>query len=207
MSTEKPVNITIYKENKESIDSSNNRTEAYIILANEELNNKNRYLIKEISELTAEKDSLEEENEKLEKSSTYQRGLLHNLSELNKLEEVVSKNENKLNKVFLEEIQCYDENFKSREKNISIFIGLFTTLLLIESLMGIIDIQSLVSFFVTLISVYMSGKFNMITLNHISDKNFKEQRKLIETIIETKNNEINKIKSSSDFLGDYIDTI
>lgn len=207
MSTEKPVNITIYKENKESIDSSSNRTEAYIILANEELNNKNRDLIKEISELTAEKDSLEEENEKLEKSSTYQRGLLHNLSELNKLEEIVSKNENELNKVFLEEMKYLDENFKLKEKNISIFIGLVTTLLLIESLMGIIDIQSLVSFFITLISVYMSDKFNIITLNHISDKNFKEQRKLIETIIETKNNEINKIKSSSDFLGDYIDTI
>nr|QDY52297.1 hypothetical protein 6_9 [Mimiviridae sp. ChoanoV1] len=207
MSTEKPVNITIYKENKESIDSSSNRTEAYIILANEELNNKNRYLIKENSELTAEKDSLEEDNDKLEKSSTYQRGLLHNLSELNKLEEIVSKNENELNKVFLEEMKYLDENFKLKEKNISIFVGLVTTLLLIESLMGIIDIQSLVSFFITLISVYMSDKFNLITLNHISDKNFKEQRKLIETIIENKKNEINKIKSSSDFLGDYIDTI
>tara|TARA_B100000963_G_C22296270_1_gene523622 strand:- start:11 stop:637 length:627 start_codon:yes stop_codon:yes gene_type:complete len=208
MSTEKPVNITIYKENKDSIDTSPNRTEAYIILANEELNNKNRDLIKELSEITSEKDSLEEENDKLEKSSTYQRGLLHNLSELNKLEEVVSKNENELSKVYSEEIKSLEENFKVIEKNLYIYLGLFTTILLIESLMGIIDIQSLVSFFVTGITIFMTGKFNMlISYKYNINSTFKEKQNAIKTIIETKQNEIKKIKNSSDFLGDYIDSI
>ena len=85
------------KENQNSIDTSSNRTEAYIILSNEELNNKNRDLLEKVAESNAEKDILEDENERMEKSITYQRGLLHNFNTLNKLEQSLKRLNGKSN--------------------------------------------------------------------------------------------------------------
>ena len=62
----KHFNINIYKENKEGIENASFRAEAYIILANEELNNKNRELIQENVTLQNQIDNQIEDNERME---------------------------------------------------------------------------------------------------------------------------------------------
>jgi hypothetical protein len=201
-----PVHINIYKENKESIDSSSNKAEAYIILVNEELNNKNRDLVKEVADLTSEKDILEDENGRMEKSITYQRGLLHNLSELNKLEAIVTKQEKELNKIYMEEQIILNKYIKEMEYNTKLFMGIICIVLLLLCAVGLIDITSVIFIVTTTVSVY----YGMPYINKIDPKvnvNFDEKRKLIIDYIKVKVSEIDKITSSSDFLGDYIESM
>jgi len=206
MEEQNPVHINIYKENKESVDSSSNKAEAYIILVNEELNNKNRDLIQEIANITSEKDILEDENGRMEKSTTYQRGLLHNLSELNKLEAIVTKQEKELNKIYMEEQIILNKYIKETEYNTKLFMGIICIVLLIQFAIGLIDITSVIFIVTTTVSVY----YGMPYINKIDPKlnvNFGEKRKLIIDYIKVKVSEIDKITSSSDFLGDYIESM
>lgn len=208
MEEQNPVHINIYKENKESVDSSSNKAEAYIILANEELNNKNRELIQQLADLTSEKENLEEDNEKMEKSTTYQRGLLHNLSELNKLEVEVSKNEKELNKNLMEENKYLKQRIKDIEYNAKLFTGLVFIVLLIQSSIQLISFVSLISIILSSISVFILGKFNnslIFSVNSI--EKFEKKRDVITDYIKAKSEEIKKITSSSDFLGDYIESM
>ena len=209
MSSKNPVHINIYKENEANILSSNNKTETYIILSNEELNNKNRDLIQEIENLKAEKDILEEDNEKMEKSLTYQRGLLHNLSSLNKYEETISKKEREINENYSEEVEFMVEQIRIKENNIMIYSTILCILLLIVSLVGFIDFTSSISILITPIIVFVGGNFykQPIRFNFNSLEKFKNKNKSINETIKINKIKIDKIKNSSDFLEDYIDSI
>jgi hypothetical protein len=208
MEEQNPVHINIYKENKESVDSSSNKAEAYIILTNEELNNKNREFIQQLADLTYEKEQLEEDNEKMEKSTTYQRGLLHNLSELNKLEVEVSKNEKELNNNLMEENKFLKQRIKDTEYNAKLFTGLVCIVLLIQSSIQLISFVSLISIILSSISIFILGKFDkslIFSLNSL--EKFEKKRDAITDYIKAKSGEIKKITSSSDFLGDFIDSM
>ena len=82
------LHINIYKDNQQKIDSSPNMSEAFLITTNEELNNKLRELLNELSTSNAEKDTLLEDNERMEVTVSNQRGLLHNFNGLNSYLEV-----------------------------------------------------------------------------------------------------------------------
>jgi len=208
MEEQNPVHINIYKENKESVDSSSNKAEAYIILMNEELNNKNRELIQQLSDLTYEKEQLEEDNEKMEKSTTYQRGLLHNLSELNKLEVEVSKNEKELNKNLIEENKYLKQKIKDKEYNAKLFVGLVFIVLLIQSSIQLISFVSLIYIILSSIGVFILGKFNNSLIFSVNSlEKFEKKRDVITDYIKAKSGEIKKITSSSDFIGDFIDSM
>lgn len=208
MEEQNPVHINIYKENKESVDSSSNKAEAYIILMNEELNNKNRELIQQLSDLTYEKEQLEEDNEKMEKSTTYQRGLLHNLSELNKLEVEVSKNEKELNKNLIEENKYLKQKIKDKEYNAKLFVGLVFIVLLIQSSIQLISFVSLIYIILSSVGVFILGKFNNSLIFSVNSlEKFEKKRDAITDYIKAKSGEIKKITSSSDFLGDFIDSM
>jgi len=202
-----PLHINIYKDNKESISNSSNRTEEYIIIANEELNNKNRDLNKEVSELVAEKDIITDENERMEKSLTYQRGFLHNLHELNKLHKFITKNENELNKINLEEQLELKNILKNSEANTKMFITIIGIMLLVQCSIGLIDLYAVISIALTTVSVFygMSAMDKSLVFKDTSLHNFDVKRKLISDIIKNTNAEINKITSSSDFISDYIE--
>mgnify|MGYP001307308464 CR=1 FL=1 len=206
MDTENPIHINIYKDNKETIDSSSNKTESYIIQVNEELNNKNRELLQEVETLKSEKESLEEDNEKMEKSSTYQRGLLHNLSELNKLENAITSKQKELHKLLFDENEKIEKHIKDLEYDSKLFMCFCGVIILFQCILGIIDIVS----GITLISeigglLYISDIQTKIKYKTDSDTELKKQT--INEFIEFKNGEIKKIKNSNDFLEDYIDTI
>jgi hypothetical protein len=206
MDTENPIHINIYKDNKETINSSNNPTESYIIQVNEELNNKNKDLILELEIIKSEKDTIEEDNDKMEKSSTYQRGLLHNLNELNKLENAITSKQKELHKLLFNENEKIEKHIKDFEYDSKLFMCFCGVIILFQCILGIIDIVSSI----TLISeigglLYMSGLHTKIKYGSEPENELKKQT-IIE-FIEFKNEEIKKIKNSSDFLEDYIDTI
>lgn len=75
----KPVNITI-NEGKES--KTDNVYENYIIQMNENLQEVNDSLRKEVLELTSSNNDLEEDLSKEENSKTYMKGLMHNLYDM-----------------------------------------------------------------------------------------------------------------------------
>ena len=203
-----PVHINIYKENKESIDSSSNKAEAYIILVNEEIHNKNRDLLQEVADLNSEKEQLEEDNDKMEKSITYQRGLLHNLSELNKLEAIVTKQEKELNKNLMEENKFIKQRIKDIEYNAKLFMGLVFIVLLVQSSIQLISFKILISTIVSGATVFKVGKFDKtLIFNASSLEKFEKKRDAIIDYIKARSEEIKKITSSSDFLGDYIDSM
>ena len=189
MDNENPIHINIYKENKEAINSSNNPTESYIIQVNEELNNKNRDLLQEIETLKSEKESLEEDNEKMEKSSTYQRGLLHNLSELNKLETVISSKQVELQKVLIVETEKIEKHLRDINYDAKMFICFCAGLIIFQCLFGIIDF---ISGFTLIIEV--CGLLYMTEINtkfrYKTDSETELKKKGIIEFIEFKNAEI-----------------
>ena len=206
MDTENPIHINIYKDNKETINSSNNSTESYIIQVNEELNNKNRDLLQELETLKSEKESLEEDNEKMEKSSTYQRGLLHNLSELNKLEYTITSKQKELQKLLFDENEKIEKHIRDFEYDIKLFMCFCGVIILFQCILGIIDIVSGITIISEIIGLlYMCGIYTKI--KYVSEPKNELNKKTIIEFIEFKNKEIKKIKNSSDFLEDYIDTI
>ena len=206
----KHLHINIYKDNKKEIDSSSNRSESYLIATNEELNNKVRELLEELAVAKNENETLTDENERMEKSITYQRGLLHNFNGLKKYEsDRANLFENKV-VIGTDHIKSIMEYNKKQSKyfvNIVINTGI---MIMIFSLIGLIDFVSfLVVVFVMINSMlgtrYFSG-FNKDNLKVINKK-YDDMAFDITTLIKAKNVEITTITSKSDFISDFIDVI
>ena len=114
------IHINIFKNNESQIEQSSNKSESYIILMNEDLNNKNRDYIIEIEQLTYQVNDLEEMNDKSEKSITYMRGLLKNIIGLKKLINEVNKIYKEHDKNILEINKCISNLVLNLNKSIAI---------------------------------------------------------------------------------------
>lgn len=205
---EKHLNISIYNDNKDKIEKSQNPSESYLILCNEELNNKLRNAINDISEMNAEKSELESDNERMEKSITYQRGLLHNFNGLNKLYEKKSKLQSNiiLNKAEYI-INSVQDNTKYRK---TMFYNYIITLLFnifIIFLLENIYIQFIMINLVSFTSYnYLPTIFNCSNDDYINISNkFKNKEKEFQPKVKTVQEEIDMIKNKSDFISDLID--
>ena len=86
MENETKFNINVYEGNKQKIDNADNSTQQYIIIMNEELQNKLRVLQQELNEMKSKNDELESESDKHENSIRYMRGVLKNFVELRNME-------------------------------------------------------------------------------------------------------------------------
>ena len=204
-----PVHINIYKENQNSIDTSSNRTEAYIILSNEELNNKNRDLLEKVAESNAEKDILEDENERMEKSITYQRGLLHNFNTLNKLERLNSSNQENISKKYQEQIKELENLSKEKDNEMIKLFGYLGVMLLLQISFGILDSMIIVILSINIITVvYILMYVTTIKTNPKNiNSSFNEKRNQLNKDIEKNKTEIKSIMDSSDFISDYIENM
>lgn len=204
-----PVHINIYKENQNSIDTSSNRTEAYIILSNEELNNKNRDLLEKVAEINAEKDILEDENERMEKSITYQRGLLHNFNTLNKLERLNSSNQENISKKYQEQIKELENLSKEKDNEGIKLFGYLGVMLLLQTSFGILDSMIIVILSINIITVvYILMYVTTIKTNPKNiNSSFNEKRNQLNKDIEKNKTEIKSIMDSSDFISDYIENM
>ena len=206
----KHLHINIYKDNKEKIDSSPNMSESYLIANHEELNNKVRELLDELSTCNAEKDTLLEENERMEKSITYQRGLLHNFNGLKNFE----KNRASLyeksfinRKDHMDAIREYEKKLTTHRNNIGMTFAFMTMFFIMIS---IIDFTSAVTFSVSLVgSFYGTQNFSGFNRFEIKDINRKFDNKGLNILGEIKDieAEINLITSKSDFISDFIDVV
>ena len=205
---EKHLKINIYNENKEQIEKSKNQSESYLILSNEELNNKLRDAINDISEMNAEKLELENDNERMEKSITYQRGLLHNFNGLNKLYEKKIKIQSDI----LKQKSDYILNFKNKYQKFqdTMFYNMVITLLFNLLIILMVDNKFIQLTMINIISLssfkYLPQVFNCRKDDFtIMDSNFDNKEKVILPKLTEIQEEIDLIKGKNDFISDLID--
>ena len=202
---DKTVNINIYKNNKETIENSDNKSETYIIISNEELNNRNRELLESMLQLENTISDLENDNERMEKSINYQRGLLHNFNHIKNYQNTQLKEYNKFKSKILETekflVNENNKHFKMMQFNIfalCLFSIAFTPYDLYNNIFHIITIIS-VFFMSKLIFSYEKDNVSVFMKNYkLKENQFKNKISELESDIKT-------ITSKSDFISDLID--
>lgn len=115
--TKQPLNITI-NGNEESLKKEEPIFENYVLCMNQKLHKENETLINDLKILENEKQNLEEEIEKEEKSKTYMKGLMHNLYDMKqksfRIVEIRKQIHNKWEKFFkndfLDQLKNYELN-------------------------------------------------------------------------------------------------
>ena len=129
-------------------------SEAFIIMANEELNNKLRDVLDELSTVRGEQDTLMEDNERMEVTITNQRGLLHNFNGLKNHEikradlfEKLYKNQRELVKEIIE----HEKKFEAHQSYSGLLFGVMVIMFFLS---GIIDFVAVVCFTISLMSSY-----------------------------------------------------
>ena len=209
MSTEdQTFNINIFKENKESIESSNNKSESYILLANEKLNNTNRDLLIELNELQNNINNLENDNERMEKSITYQRGLLHNFNDIkNNQENIIKQYKKRIeahNKYSIKLMKETETLINILQYTLIISCFLILSIYMFISLDIISCLFSLITFISSKIIITNYYNFNETRMIEYID-NYKNNEKIYQKSINDIYDNIKKITSKSDFIGDLID--
>lgn len=204
------LHINIYKDNQQKIDSSPNMSEAFLITTNEELNNKIRELLNEISTCNAEKDTLLEDNERMEVTVSNQRGLLHNFNGLKKFEQERADLFEKKANTHKDHMKCvheFDNKLTCHHQNIGIAFVMATMFFMT---IGIIDITSVITFSMGLVgSFFGTQNFTGFNKNELKDINrkFENKETNIRENIRAIEKKINEIVSKSDFISDYIDVV
>ena len=204
------LHINIYKDNQQKIDSSPNMSEAFLITTNEELNNKLRELLNELSTSNAEKDTLLEDNERMEVTVSNQRGLLHNFNGLKKYEQERADLFEKRAEGFkehLKNITEYDKKLQGHRSNMGMAFA-FATMFFI--MVGIIDFTSAITISVSLVGAfYGTENFTGFNKNEIKEinKKFEYADSALRVNIREMESKINEIVSKSDFISDYIDVV
>lgn len=208
MADDKHLHINIFKENKDKIESAPNMSEAFIIMANEDLNNKLRDVLDELSTVRAEQDTLMEDNERMEVTITNQRGLLHNFNGLKNHEIKRADLFEKLYKNHKELVKEVFEHEKKLESHQSYSGLLFGIMVIMFFLSGIIDFVSVVCFTISLLSSYFGSshitgfKKNAITFTR---KTYLDKENSLNDGIRRVEAEIKEITSKNDFISDVID--
>merc|ERR1711935_880491 len=196
MDPQKQVNINIYKQNN---DNATDSSQAYIIMANEELNNQNKDFLNQLNRVQSEIEIIIEENEGHEKSITYQRGLLHNFNELNKLSDKRNNKLEDINNTCKEQLKEINTKKEKVYKLINYLVSSILLSFLFQSALGIIDITLFINICIILMgNVYIIKTYGDLNLSEdlLEDitKKYKEKRGLIMTNIKEINNKINEIK-------------
>lgn len=203
---DKTVNINIYKNNKDTIENSDNKSETYIIVSNDELNNKNRELLESMLQLESTISDLENDNEKMEKSITYQRGLLHNFNYIKNYQNKQLEEYNKF-KSKIAEAQTFLVNENKKHFNmmrLNIFMLCLFSLVLTPY-----DLYNNAIHIITIVSTFYASKL-IFSYERDSVSNFMKNYELKETEFKNKisklDSDIKTITSKSDFISDLIDT-
>jgi hypothetical protein len=196
MEDNKPVNI-FFKTNKIKEETLKGSTpfDRYIILQNETLQEENRQLTSKVNDLQTENSSLQEDIDKYDNSSRYFKGLLKNLSELEKLAGIVASEIEILgNKNF----NIY-KNFKIKAQRHIYYLEAIMILF-----MGILyefkflsQFQSIVVVFIILFNI----AFTQNMLNNLVCDNIENP------LINNTKKKIDDIHKGQDYLSDYIDNL
>ena len=213
MEEEKNIHINIIKNGKEAIDKSTNKSETYIILMNEELNNKNREQIEEIKDLNSQIVDLEDQSDRSEKSITYMRGLLKNMIGVKNM--VLS-----LNKLYTEKYKNNNEKMEFINKFI---IDLNLSIRILPLVSGLVllftFLMDMINLYEILVSIFVFGLTGLIILTYtkINTQLFLKYDSF-QSEVEKLNNDydvqikelrlkIKKVEDSNDFLNEFVDNI
>ena len=209
MAEDKHLHINIFKENEEKIKGAPNMSEAFIIMANEELNNKLRDVLDELSTVRGEQDTLMEDNERMEVTITNQRGLLHNFNGLKNHEIKRADLFEKLYKNQRELVKEITEHEKKLEAHQSYSGLLFGIMVIMFFLSGIIDFVAVVCFTISLMSSYFgTSNITGFKKNAIisTQKTYQDRGNSLNDSIRRVEAEIKEITSKNDFISDVIDS-
>jgi len=196
MEDNKPVNI-FFKSNKIREETLKGSTpfDRYIILQNETLQEENRQLTSKVNELQTENSSLQEDIDKYDNSSRYFKGLLKNLSELEKLAGIVASEIEILGN---KNLNIY-KNFKIKAQRHIYYLEAIMILF-----MGILyefkflsQFQSIVVVFIILFNI----AFTQNMLNNLVCDNIENP------LINNTKKKIDDIHKGQDYLSDYIDNL
>ena len=207
------IHINIFKNNESQIEQSSNKSESYIILMNEDLNNKNRDYIIEIEQLTYQVNDLEEMNDKSEKSITYMRGLLKNIIGLKKLINEVNKIYKEHDKNILEINKCISNLVLNLNKSINILPIIYSIVIVLCFLMNISNLYNIIiQTFVIVITLLINFTYVNLDIRFILEySKYNNSKNIIfsstRKYINEKEEEIKKIEDANDFLNEYVDVI
>ena len=187
-------------EKKENIVNSNNINayEKYVIVQNDTLLQKNTGLHNENMELKKHIDTLEDENERMEKSVRYMKGLLKNFSELDKLRIKMDKNKSDL-------CSRSGDLYKSYVKDVGVDVRIIECLIFIIMLFGVyLNMFNVLLFTIGVIFVtYLEKNRKFVIDLHINDLlDFPKNKKLIEI-----EKSIKEITDVYDFVYECIENV
>jgi hypothetical protein len=191
-----PVNI-FFKTNKIKEETLKGSTpfDRYIILQNETLQEENRQLTSKVNDLQTENSLLQEDIDKYDNSSRYFKGLLKNLSELEKLAGIVASEFEILgNKNF----NIY-KNFKIKAQRHIYYLEaiMFLFMGILYEFKFLSQFQSIVVVFIVLFNI----AFTQNMLNNLVCDNIEN------TLINNTKKKIDDIHKGQDYLSDYIDNL
>lgn len=207
------ISIAVYDQNKESIDKSSNASERYLILSNEELGNKNREYIVELETLKNENESLEDQNGKLETSTRYMRGILHNFTEKVKHQDKLIKHY----KTYHSNLKEYTKSINTLIKNTNEFIK--KLFLVYNMILLTLCFSGGITFFSVLLNNILAAMALGITVAQTQldytlilnieekTKSINELQKTDKQVIELEEGKIAEIDKSNNFIEEYIDVV
>ena len=207
------ISIAVYDQNKDQIEKSSNASERFLILTNEELSNKNREYIIELETLKNENESLEEQNGKLENSTRYMRGILHNFTEKVKHQAKVIKHY----KTYHSNLKDYTKIINSLVKNINEFIKrlfiVYNMILLTLCFSGGINLFSIIlNNILAVMTVGITVAVTQVDYTLILNidkktKSINELQKSDKQVIELEEGKIAEIDKSNNFIEEYIEVV
>jgi hypothetical protein len=197
----KSENVNIFFKNdqdRESLNKTASPYEKYIILMNETLQMENREHLALNKKIEAELAESQEENDKLDTSCRYMRGLLKNLVELEKLKSTTCTALTKIN-------SSYETKFCKDKINIGKYAMMYEIIMVIL-LAGLLQVYFLDFYQFLLLVIFMTG--NSFFVRTVFVKKFdlptcaNEKAEITET-----NAKIKKLKDGTDYLHEYIDSL
>lgn len=196
------VNIflnSLEEKNENSVNSNNiNAYEKYVIVQNDTLLQKNAELHNENMELKKHIDTLEDENERMEKGTRYMKGLLKNFSELDKLRIELDKRKSDL---------CLKSSdiHKSYVKDLGVDVRIIECIISVIMLFGVyLNIFNILFFTIgTVFITYLEKNKKLLDNLQINDLlNLSKNKKLMEI-----EKSIKEITDAYDFIYECIDNV
>jgi len=197
----KSENVNIFFKNdqdRESLNKTASPYEKYIILMNETLQMENREHLALNKKIEAELAESQEENDKLDTSCRYMRGLLKNLVELEKLKTTACTCLAKIN-------STYETKFSKDRIKINRYIMIYEAALVIFLSFSLQVYFLDFSQFLFLVSFLVGNSFFVRT---VLVKKFELTQCVAEKAEITETNaKIKKLKDGTDYLHEYIDSL
>ena len=214
MQTEpKNISISVYEGNKERIQTSDNSSQEYIILQNEELIRQNKDYIVQINQNDIQIEELEIDNGKMETSIKNMRGILHNFSaKIKKQNKIIRWQKDKFKdlKDFTKVINKYVKSVIEYPK---IYALISFGILITSYILGFTDLWQ--TFIYLLFDVIKLAIIHFLYYHnnelpyHIDDNIESMNKNIINynNSIKSLEAEIVEIDKSNNFIEEYIDNI